>query len=90
VNGKKVTGLKISNLPVYCSSGGPAVPINFASAAITSHATFKSTGKQTITTGPLKAQIGARLSITGTFLAGRKERGAQAAYTSGRSTKARS
>jgi hypothetical protein len=73
--GKKVTRLKISNLPIYCSGGGPAQPITFKSATITSKGTFKSTGKQTISSGPLKGQIGATLSITGTFVAGGKERG---------------
>ena len=74
-NGKKVTRLKINNLPIYCSGGGPAQPITFKSATITSKGTFKSTGKQTISSGPLKGQTGATLSITGAFLGGGKERG---------------
>ena len=74
-NGSNVSGLKISNLPIYCSGGGPVQPITFERATIAGKGAFKSTGKQTITNGPLKGQIGARLSITGTFLAGGKERG---------------
>lgn len=33
-NGKQVTGLSTSNLPLYCSGGGPPIPIHFKSAAI--------------------------------------------------------
>ncbi|MEA2274154.1 MAG: hypothetical protein QOI98_2862 [Solirubrobacteraceae bacterium] len=73
--GKKVTRLKTNNLPIYCSGGGPAQPVNFKTATVTSKGTFKSTGKRTISSGALKGQTLATLSITGTFLAGGKERG---------------
>lgn len=81
-SGSKVTGLRISTLPLYCSGGGPAVPISLKPTVITAKGTFKSTGTQTISSGPFKGQIGARLSITGTFIAGGKERGKlSVAYT---------
>jgi hypothetical protein len=74
-NGKQVTGLKTNNLPFYCSGGGPPVPITFKSATISKAATFSSTGVQIISSGPKKGQKGATLTITGRFLAGRRESG---------------
>src|SRR3954452_18245749 len=73
-NGRKVSALKVSDLPLYCSGGGPATPITFKAAAIVS-GKFKSTGKQTITTGPLMGQPGATLVITGKFASRGKESG---------------
>lgn len=65
-NGKKVTHLRISNLPLYCSSGGPAIPIKFKKAKIKA-GSFKSTGRYVLTAGPNKGKVGDKLSITGTF-----------------------
>ena len=73
-DGKKVTALKINNLPAFCSSGGPPVPLSFRNATIGA-GKFKSTATQHISTGPLKGQIGAKLTITGAFANGGKERG---------------
>lgn len=73
-SGKKVSALKISNTPLYCSGGGPPVPITFKQASI-KKGKFKSTGKQTISTGPMKGQVGATLSITGKFASHGKESG---------------
>ena len=75
-NGKKVTKLRISDIPLFCSGGGPPVPITFKAVKISKTGAFKSTGVQHISTGPLKGQLGARLSITGTFGPGGSERGA--------------
>jgi hypothetical protein len=74
-SGKQVTGLAISNLPLYCSGGGPAIPVHFASALISSQGTFTSTGKYVIAEGHFKGQIEAKLKITGKFLKGGKEQG---------------
>lgn len=74
-NGKKVTGLSSSNLPLYCSGGGPPIPIHFKSAAISGKGTFSSTGIYHILEGPKKGQVGANLKITGKFLKGGKEQG---------------
>ncbi|MGA7704114.1 MAG: hypothetical protein WB998_04385 [Solirubrobacteraceae bacterium] len=74
-NGRKVTGLSSSNLPLYCSGGGPPIPIHFKSASISGKGTFSSTGVYHILEGPKKGQLGAKLKITGKFLAGGKERG---------------
>jgi hypothetical protein len=74
-SGKQVTGLRTSNLPLYCQGGGPPVPVRFANATISKQGTFKSSGKYIIKEGPLKGQLGTTLKITGKFLAGGKETG---------------
>jgi len=74
-NGRQVTGLKTNNLPFYCSGGGRPVPIAFKNATIGGGATFTSTGVQIISSGPKRGQKGATLTISGRFLAGRKESG---------------
>jgi hypothetical protein len=74
-NGKKVSALKVSNTPLYCSGGGKPTPVRFKSATISGKGTFSSTGKYLILEGPKKGQVGANLKITGKFLKGRKEQG---------------
>jgi hypothetical protein len=74
-NGKRVTGLSTSNIPLYCSGGGEPIPIHFKNATISSKGTFSSTGRYLILEGPKKGQVGANLKISGKFLKGRKERG---------------
>jgi hypothetical protein len=74
-SGKKVTALKINNLPLYCSGGGPPVPITFKNAKISKSGRFKSKGHQTISTGPNQGQVGARLKISGRFKSGGAEAG---------------
>jgi hypothetical protein len=74
-NGKQVTGLGTSNIPLYCSGGGKPIPVHFKSATISSKGTFSSTGKYLILEGPKKGQVGANLKISGKFLKGGKERG---------------
>lgn len=74
-NGKKVTGLSTSNIPLYCSGGGPPIPIHFNSAPVSGKGTFTSTGIYHILEGPKKGQVGAKLKITGKFLKGGKEQG---------------
>ena len=75
-DGRKITKLRISNIPLFCSGGGPPVPITFKAAKTSIAGTFTSTGVQHITSGPHKGQLGARLSITGKFGAGGSEHGA--------------
>ena len=66
-SGKQVTALKVSNAPFYCSGGGRAIPVSFASATISKAGTFTSTGKYVIVEGPLKGQVGTKLKLTGKF-----------------------
>jgi hypothetical protein len=74
-NGKQVTGLKINNLPIYCSGGGPTEPMSFKNATISKSFSFESTAVQTIKSGSLKGQKGATLTLTGTFRSRRRESG---------------
>jgi hypothetical protein len=74
-SGKQVTGLKISNTPLYCPGGGRAIPVHFANATVSKAGTFTSTGKHVIVEGPLKGQVGTKLAITGKFAAGGAEHG---------------
>ena len=64
---KKVTAIKISDVPLYCSGGGPPIPISFRTATISKHGTFSSKGTYFIKAGPRKGQVGARLALTGSF-----------------------
>jgi hypothetical protein len=72
---KTVSSLRISDVPLFCSGGGPAIAITFKNATISRTGRFKSTGKQIIQVGPRKGQVGATLSISGRFLKGGHERG---------------
>jgi len=74
-NGRRVTALRISSTPFYCSGGGPPTPVNFASATISRSGSFTSTGNYLISEGPLKGQVGTRLKITGKFTRGGAEHG---------------
>lgn len=74
-NGKQVTGLSSSNVPLYCSGGGKPIPVHFKNATISSNGKFFSTGKYLVLEGPKKGQVAANLKISGKFLKGRKERG---------------
>jgi hypothetical protein len=74
-NGRTVSGLSTSNIPLYCSGGGRPIPIHFKSAPISSQGTFSSTGKYSILEGPKKGQLGATLKISGKFLSGGREQG---------------
>jgi hypothetical protein len=69
LTGKKVSGLTISDVPLFCSGGGPAIPIHFSKATITTTGKFTSTGKYVIKAGPFKGQVGERLTIKGKFAA---------------------
>jgi hypothetical protein len=74
-NGKRVTKLQTSNLPVYCEAGGAPTPIKFANAKISKKGKFKSTGLFRFTAGPDRGKVGARLQITGKFQKHRREAG---------------
>lgn len=74
-NGKKVTLLSITNIPIYCSGGGPPIPIRFKDAAISAKGTFTSKANYVIKVGPLKGHVGEKLKIAGTFRKGRSEQG---------------
>lgn len=74
-NGKKVTSLRTSNVPIYCSGGGPPIPIHFKDASISAKGAFASSGQSIIKVGPFKGRVGEKLKITGKFLKGAGEQG---------------
>jgi hypothetical protein len=74
-SGKQVSSLQISDIPIYCSGGGPAIPIHFKNATISGKGTFTSSAKYVIKIGPFKGQVGETFKITGRFFKGRSEQG---------------
>jgi hypothetical protein len=74
-NGKQVSALTSSNVPLYCSGGGRPTPVRFKNASISSKGTFTSAGQYVIQEGPKKGQVGSKLKITGKFLKGGLEQG---------------
>jgi hypothetical protein len=67
LTGTRLSPVKLSSIPAYCSSGGPSPGFSFPAASISRTGTFKVTGINKIKTGPLKGQIGERLTLTGQF-----------------------
>jgi hypothetical protein len=65
--GKRVTSVRISNIPLYCSGGGEAIPVTLKGGAISRSGKFTSTGSNKIKIGPLKGKVGERFKMTGTF-----------------------
>ena len=64
----KLTKATVSNIPFYCSSGGPAIPVKFAGSKIaTSNGAFSTTGHYTIKVGPYKGKVGEKLKLSGRF-----------------------
>jgi hypothetical protein len=74
-NGTRVTGMKLTNVPLYCHSTGPAIPIKFPVAAISSSGSFRDTAQNVPTSGPYKGQVATELKITGQFVSGGGEKG---------------
>lgn len=62
-----VVHARISDIPLYCSSGGPAIPVKFPAAEVSRHGTFSASAVHRIGVGPLKGQVGERLKLTGHF-----------------------
>jgi hypothetical protein len=67
LNGTKLGPVKLSNVPLYCSGGGPAIPVTFRSTTISSTGAFKTTATVKIKVGPFKGQVGEKLTISGKF-----------------------
>ena len=58
----------MSNVPLYCSSGGPAIPVKFGGSKIASaNGAFSTTGKYSIKVGPYKGKVGEKLKLSGRF-----------------------
>jgi hypothetical protein len=67
LSGTKLGPVKLNNIPFYCSSGGPPLPVTFPKSKISSTGAFKIGATNKIKVGPLKGQIGEKLTISGTF-----------------------
>jgi hypothetical protein len=64
----KLTKATLSNIPLYCSSGGPATPVKFAGSKIApATGAFATTGKYSIKVGPYKGKVGEKLKLSGHF-----------------------
>jgi hypothetical protein len=64
----KLTKATVSNIPLYCSSGGPPTPVKFAGSKIaTANGAFSTTGRYTIKVGPYKGKVGEKLKLSGRF-----------------------
>jgi hypothetical protein len=64
----KLTKATLSNIPLYCSSGGPATPVKFPGSKIAATTgAFSTTGTYLIKVGPYKGKVGERLKLSGRF-----------------------
>jgi hypothetical protein len=67
LSGKRLTHIKISNIPAYCSSGGPAVPVSFPATKLSASHRFTIHHNNKITVGPLKGKVGEKFTLSGHF-----------------------
>jgi hypothetical protein len=65
--GTHLTKIKISNVPLYCSGGGPAIPTSFPSTHLSATHAFTVHATNRIKIGPLKGQVGEKLTMSGRF-----------------------
>jgi len=62
-----LTRAAVSNIPLYCSSGGPPTPVRFAASKIAPSGAFSTTGRYTIKIGRFKGKVGEKLKLSGRF-----------------------
>ena len=65
-SGKKMTAIKLSNVPVFCQAGGAPVKATFKSASI-KKSKFSTTAAADIKSGPDKGKPQYRLKLKGRF-----------------------
>jgi hypothetical protein len=63
----KLTSGHLSNFPIYCSGGGPPIPVSFPAAEVSKTGKFTTNSDYKIKVGPLKGKIGDRFVLSGTF-----------------------
>jgi hypothetical protein len=63
----KLTKAHLSNFPIYCSGGGPPIPITFSGDTVSKTGKFTTKSDYKIKLGPLKGKIGNRFVLSGTF-----------------------
>jgi len=76
-SGGQVGAVTVSALPIYCAGNPPpgTPSLVFATAKISAAGRFSSTGKDTISSGPLKGSVVATLIVSGTFNSGGRAHG---------------
>jgi hypothetical protein len=67
LSGKRLTHIRISNIPAYCSSGGPAVPVSFPATKLSASHRFTIHHHNKIKVGPLKGKVGEKFTLSGSF-----------------------
>jgi hypothetical protein len=64
----RLTKATASNIPLYCSSGGQAIPVKFAGSKIApANGAFSTTGQYSIKVGPFNGKVGEKLKLSGRF-----------------------
>jgi hypothetical protein len=69
--GTHLTQIKISDVPLYCSGGGKPIPTSFPSTHLSATHAFTAHTTNRIKVGPLKGQVGERLTMSGRFTHGK-------------------
>lgn len=67
VAGGKLKKASLSDIPLFCASGGPPVVVKFGSAKIGRTGSFTDNGKRNVSVGPYKGQLGEKLTLSGRF-----------------------
>lgn len=67
VGGGKLKKASLSNTPLFCASGGPAVTVDFGSAKISKSGSFTDHAQQKVKEGPFKGKLGEKLTLSGKF-----------------------
>jgi hypothetical protein len=78
VGGGKLEKASLSNIPLFCANGGGApIPVKFGSAKIARSGAFSDHGQRKIAVGPLKGQVGEKLTLSGKFTSSGKVSGSE-------------
>ena len=67
VAGGKLKKASLSDIPLFCASGGPPVVVKFGSAEIARTGAFTDNGKRNVSVGPYKGKLGEKLTLSGRF-----------------------
>ena len=71
LTGVTLSHITLSNVPFYCSSGGPAIPVTFPRTTISKAGRFTVKAVVKLTAGPKKGQVGEKLTLSGRFAHGK-------------------
>lgn len=71
LKGAKLSQITLSNIPIYCSGGGPPIPVTFPKTTISKAGRFTVKATVRIKVGPKKGRIGEKLTLSGRFAHGK-------------------